>query len=81
MESIFGWQNISNPIQGSSVLGKYKIKDTHKDWKNTPGNHFAGGIFLNKTELSIINKIIIAGCLSIPSYHPDYYTEKWDWCA
>ena len=79
MERMIRWENISTPIQGSSGLVKYKITKTREDWKNNPGNNFMGGSFLNNTNVSIMDKVMSAGCSSIPSYHHDYYTEKCDW--
>ena len=42
MEKMSGWEDISNPIEGETGLGKYKVTKSVEDWKHLPGNHFTG---------------------------------------
>ena len=76
MEKMAGWEDISNPIEGETGLGKYKVTKSLKDWKHLPGNHFTGGGFWNNIHMFVTDKIISAGHSIIRNYHPGLYIEK-----
>lgn len=76
MEKMSGWEDISNPIEGETGLGKYKVTKSVEDWKHLPGNHFTGGGYRNNIHMFVMDKIMSAGRSIIRNYHPDLYSEK-----